>query len=477
MMKKWFTVPLIGIMAVVLVLSGCSGNSGGNESSPSPSASPTSSPSAAPSESAPPEESAAPSEEASEFPPLPEEELKDISGEVVIWSFWELASLTTFFNTSYPNVKVNNVVMSTDEMHNKLKTVLASGKGVPDVVMIDGSRMGEFNTIEGLDDLLQQPYDFGKYQPFFADSHWQRFQSLDGTKQLSVPWTTPPGLAFYRADIMDAAGFPSDPAEFGEYIQDKDNFIYLAKTLAADKKYTYDWDTTIVNLMTSGIGYFDRDLNWLRNDDKFVAALDLAKDMKKEKLASYINFYDDQGAQALASGTTTMFYSGDFGVWDIDGKAPDTKGKWRVTNLPFGAYGGMGGASLAIPSQAKNKLAGWEYIRLNILGMDYSNKEAIQWSNPTGFLPAFDLAATEEKPLEILGGQKPLMLYKELVKNIPLNIPTPLDAKAEEIWNKMLQESIDKNVDSRTALQQIQEAVERAVSKDKEALLKKLGKS
>ncbi|MDB4865896.1 MAG: hypothetical protein JWR03_229 [Cohnella sp.] len=38
----------------------------------------------------------------------------------------------------------------------------------------------------------------------------------------------------------------------------------------------------------------------------------------------------------------------------------------------------------------------------------------------------------------------------------------------------MIQEAIDKNIDSRTALQQIQDAVEKAVGKDKEALLKKL---
>ncbi len=473
-MKKWLSIPMIGILAVVMVLTGCSKDKAGSESSPPPS---SASASVAPSESASASPEASPSEAAAEFPPIPEEPLKDISGEVVVWSFWALDSLNTFFNNSYPNVKVNNVVMSTDEMHNKLKTVLASGKGVPDLVMIDGSRIGEFNTIEGLEDLNQQPYDFGKYKPFFTETHMQRFQSLDGTKQLAVPHTTPPALAFYRADIMDAAGFPSDPEEFGEFIKDKDNFISLAKTLAADKKYTYDWDTTIVNLMTSGIGFFDRDLNWLRNTDQYVAALDLAKELKQEKLASYINFYDDNGAQALASGKTAMFYSGDFGIWDIDGKAPDTKGKWRVTNLPFGANGGMGGASFAIPSQGKNKLAGWEYIRLNLLGMDNSNKEAIQWSNPPGFLPAYDLAATEEKPLEILGGQKPLMMYKELSKKIPVNIPTALDAKAEEIWWKMLQDAIDKNVDSRTALQQIQEAVEKAVSKDKEALLKKLGKS
>ncbi|WP_169306648.1 ABC transporter substrate-binding protein [Cohnella pontilimi] len=393
-----------------------------------------------------------------------------------MWSSWELKSLSTFFNNTYPNVKVNNVVMQFDELHNKLKTVLAAGKGVPDVVMVDGSKMGEFNTIDGLEDLLQQPYDAGRYKPFFADSHWQRFESLDGSKLLAIPWTTPPALSFYRADVMDAAGFPSDPAEFGEYIQDKDNFINLAKTLAADKKYVYDYDTTIVNVMTSGVGFFDRDLNWVRNTDQFVTALDTAKEMKKEKLASNINFYDDKGAQAMAKGKTVMFYSGDWGVWDIDGKAKDTKGKWRVTNLPFGVYGGMGGASLAIPSAAKNKLGGWEYIRLNILGMDNSNKEAIQWSNPTGFLPAFDLAKTEEKPLEILGGQKPLMMYKELVKNIPLNIPTPLDAKANDIWNKMLQEAIDKNTDSHTALQQIQDAVMKAVSKDRDALLTKMGK-
>lgn len=471
-MKKSFLISLIGIFAIVLVLSACSKGSE-PDNSPEPTAAPTAASTKQPTSEQTPSE--APADETSQYPPLPEEELKDISGELVVWSFWELASLTTFFNNVYPDVKITNVVMSTDEMHEKLKTVLASGKGLPDIAMVDGSQMGQFNTIEGLDNLLDEPYDLGRYLPYFTEASLLKFQSLDGTKQFGVPWTTPPGLTFYRADIMDAAGFPSDPEEFGEYISDKDNFIELAKTLAADKKYTYDWDTTLVSLYTSGIGFFDRELNWQRNTDKFVEALDLAKEMKNEKLVSYVNFWSDEGAQAMAGGQLTMFYSGDYGIWDINGKAPDTIGKWRVTNLPFGAHGGMGGATMVIPTQAKNKLAAWEYIRLNLLTMDNSNKEAIQWSNPPGFLPAYDLAETEEKPLEILGGQKPLMLYKSLVENIPPMISTPLDGKAEEIWWSMLQDAIDKNIDSRTALQQIEEAVERAVSKEKAELKQKLG--
>lgn len=474
-MKKSLWIALIGLFAFALVVSGCSKGTGGNESSPSASSAPPSS--ASPSETPAPSSSAsatASASETSEFPPLPEEPVKDISGELIVWSNWELPTLGQFFNNVYPDVKVSNVVMDFEELHNKLKTVLAAGSGGPDVVMIDGSKMGEFNTIEGLEDLLQQPYDAGRYQPYFADNHWQRFLSLDGTKLIGVPWDAAPAVTFYRADIMEENGFPSDPVELGEYIADKDNFVNLAKTLLAQKKYVLEWDTTPLSIQTMGIGYFDRDLNWLRNTDQFAEALDLAKQLKQEKLASNINYWEDEGAQALAAGKTAMVYLGNWGWEDISGKAPDTQGKWKATTLPFGARGAMGGATLAIPSQSKNKLAAWEYIRLNLLTKDNSNKEAIEYGNTPGFLPAYELLAEFEKPNDFMGGQKLGEMFESLVKDIPLQIHTPLDAKADEIWNSMIQEAIDKNIDSRTALQQIQEAVEKAVSNDKAALLEKL---
>lgn len=49
-------------------------------------------------------------------------------------------------------------------------------------------------------------------------------------------------------------------------------------------------------------------------------------------------------------------------------------------------------------------------------------------------------------------------------------ITTPLDTKAQEIWNNSIDEAIEKNKDPKAAIQQIADDIERAVKADKDML-------
>ncbi|QYR23092.1 hypothetical protein KZ483_09295 [Paenibacillus sp. sptzw28] len=55
------------------------------------------------------------------------------------------------------------------------------------------------------------------------------------------------------------------------------------------------------------------------------------------------------------------------------------------------------------------------------------------------------------------------------------SIATPLDAKASEIWNKGIDEAIEKNKDPKAAIQQIADDIEKAVKADKDKLKADLG--
>lgn len=49
-------------------------------------------------------------------------------------------------------------------------------------------------------------------------------------------------------------------------------------------------------------------------------------------------------------------------------------------------------------------------------------------------------------------------------------ITTPLDTKAQDIWNKSIDEAIEENKDPKAAIQQIADDIERAVKADKDML-------
>jgi len=304
-MKKRASLSVILTLIFSLLLAACSGGSGIAPSEPADSTDKgTEAPAEPPkgdSGEAPVAQEVVNADDPNNFVPAL---AKDIQGEITVWAAWPLESWIGQFNSQYPNVKVNMVIM--DEIEGKLKTALAAGSGAPDIAFLDGGLMGNYNTIEGFEDLLQPPYNAGIYEKYFPPSVWQRFKSLDGHELISIATDTAPAVTFYRADILEENGFPTDPAELGQYITDTDNFINMAKTLQAQDKYLIQWDTEPLNIYTFGIGFFNRKLEWQRNTDQFVAGLDLSKRFKQEKLASNIDFWSDEGTQALASGKTVM---------------------------------------------------------------------------------------------------------------------------------------------------------------------------
>jgi multiple sugar transport system substrate-binding protein len=464
-MKKLFSISLVFALVLALVLSGCSSNNSGNNAQADNSEQ-TNDTQTNDKAKDTPAEPADTQQDNVVFDPNVFEPTLDTNaeGEITLWAAWPLDSWVGHFNSVYPNVKVNMVVM--DEVESKLKTALAAGSGAPDIAFLDGGLMGNYNTIEGFEDLYLPPYNGGQYAEYFPETTWNKFISLDGKELISIPTDIAPAVTFYRTDIMEENGFPSDPAELGAYIKDADNFINMAKTLKAQDKYLIQWDSEPLGIYTFGIGYFDRNLEWQRNTDQFVEGLDLSKRFKQEKLASNIDFWSDEGTQAVASGKLAMVYLGNWGSEELTYKNPDTAGKWHATNLPFGAAGGWGGASLGITSQSKNKEMSWEFIRLILLNNIYANKENLASGGTPAFLPAFDMLDQLEQPNEFLGGQMTGRLYYDLIGQIPEAISTPLDGKAQEIWNKGIQEALEKNIDSKTALQNIQDEVERVLSND-----------
>ncbi len=465
-MKKWILMPLVVILSLTLAISGCGG---GNSAQTNQAETDNST-----------GESDQQNDQTEEQPATQSEEpaVKDLSGEVSVWTHakYTLAGMVPGFNKKYPNVKIKLIEMPFNEVHEKGLTALASGQGAPDILMIEGGWMKKFNTIEGLEDLLQPPYDAGRYKDDFTEANWQRWMSLDGKKLLGFPWDMPPGVTYYRADILEENGFPSDPAELASYMQDPENVIAMAQALKAKGHYIFEWNSQPMDLMNAGVGMFDRDLNFLRNNENYIKGLDLAKRVKQLGLAMNESFWSDKGKQMVNSGKLVMVYLGGWGENTLKDRHPTLKGKWRVTQLPFGAYGGMGGSTLTIPSQGKNKEAAWAFIEY-ALATTEGQAEDIKIAITPGFKPAWELPLWADTKNEYLGGQASNVLYGALIEKIPPTIGTPLDDKAGEVWNKGINDAIDKNKDSAAALKQIQDDIEKAIAVDKQKLLEKMGKN
>lgn len=401
----------------------------------------------------------------------------NLTGEVTFWTFLDNkkadAELTKQFNAVYPNIKLKTVFVPFGDLHNKLQTTLAAGKGAPDVALVEQGQFPRYSTGGVLTDLLQPPYNAGKYKEQVSEYNWNRWSSIDGSQLLGMPWDVTPSVTYYRADIFEELGLPSDPTELGEYIQDPDNFFTLAQTLKANGKWAMEWRDSPVHWLGDSVGYYDKDLNWVRNTDEFVKFLDISKRVNQLKIAPHDGIYSDKGKQRVKKGESVMYVSGTYAPRDLSINFPEQKGKWRTTNAPFGLNFGAGGSTFVIPAQSQNKEAAWafaEWVTTSDAAWKLWLEQSVQpdWKNIT----SQDWYVNHTNAY--LGDQVDFNFYSSLTDKLPVRRYTPLDGLSWPIWLDNVIKAIDKNIDSKTAIQQAQEDVEKKLKPEKEKLLKLL---
>lgn len=447
-MKKKAIPALSLMLASVFALSACS--SGGSSSSASPEASTASS--AAPSAAS---TAAATAAAASPTAALPS---KDISGQVTMWAFNEkvFEEIGAAFMKEYPNIKVNTVVMPFADLHDKLQTTLAAGSGAPDVAEVEMYQFSRYMTGNVLENLLAEPYNAGQYKDLVSDFNWERWMTPDSKKLLGMPWDMTPGVYYYRADIFEELGLPSDPTELGDYMQDPENWMNLVQVLKANGKYFMEWTDGPIVWAGDEVGYFDGQLNWTRNTDKMVQVMDLTKRGNQLGWAPHIGYGSDEGKQLVKKGDLVGIVAGSFGAREIANTFPELSGKWRVTRLPAGINVGMGGSSFVMPSQGKNKEAAWAYMQWCM-----RSEEAWKIWTKYSIQPGYKDIAQKDWYIntknEYLGGQEEYKLYEGLKDSIPVKHLTPIDGKGWEVFIAAVGDALKKNTDSKTVMQKIQE--------------------
>jgi len=458
-MKKRLNLLVAITMVLALVLTACSGSGSGKA---------TNDPGTGKATDAP----------ATVAPPT-NEPAKELEGHLEIWTFDDGGTkvLADAFMANNPKVTINITNPGWNELPENLATTIAAGKGAPDVAYIEGSMFNRFAAGDGLEDLLQPPYDAGKHKADFSESNWDRWHSLDGKKLIGMPWDMPPMVTFYRPDLIEAAGGPSDPAELAEYMKDADNVFKLGQALKANGVFLFENDNTPIGLFTGGTGYFDRDFNYLRNNDDFVKAFDMAKQVKQLGLAmNTCAFWCDDGKALASSGKLAMVFYGPWAMNNIKELGEDQLGKWRATALPFGLSAPNGGSTMVIPSQGQNKELAYAFVEWALASVE-GNEVWIGNGGSPGYLPAWegDFGAVT---YELLGDQPANELFKELMKQVETAwVPFPFNsAISDNVWNAKIDEALAKNMDAKAALQQIQEEVEKTFKVDIDAVKAQVGK-
>ena len=200
----------------------------------------------------------------------------------------------------------------------------------------------------------------GDFIPF----RWEHGVAADGSI-VGVP-TDVGGLnVAYRADLFEAAGLPTDPAEVAALMPTWEEFLnvgdqYVAATGNAFIDSSGLLFESIVKQGPEGFYSTDGELIY-ETSDHVANAWAIATDAVARGLSANIGAFSPEWNAAMSNGDYAVQLAPAWMMNFIAGQAPDTAGSWNLASFPEGG-GNWGGSQLTIPAGAENADLAWELI-------------------------------------------------------------------------------------------------------------------
>lgn len=264
--------------------------------------------------------------------------LKRDKDTIVIWAFdtYVVAAqeAINIYKTENPDVNIEVVELSQDQLVQKFRIALASGskKNLPDIIVEEDYNMQSY---------------FTYYEDYFADltnylnkDDYMDFKiqsSMYNDKMYAVPFDSGVSVLFYRLDYLQEAGFNESDMEnltWNEFI----DIATTVKAVTGKPMLPFSPEGNLEGrmiLQSAGQWYYDQngDLNIQDNEvlmDMMTTLEDLYNSPALQRVYSWddliASFYNNEVA-GVAGG----------GWWaPIIASNPDEQqyGNWRMTNLP-----------------------------------------------------------------------------------------------------------------------------------------------
>jgi multiple sugar transport system substrate-binding protein len=412
--------------------------------------------------------------------------VQGVAGKITVWG-WPAAdkayeSFLPDFKKAYPDIELDIQMMPGGDEHNKLLAALAAGAGAPDVGMIEINQIDKFVVKGGLEDLLGEPYNGGQYKKDMVEYKWRQGTSPDG-RLVAFPWDIGPATFFYRRDLFEEAGLPSDPAEVGKLTNTWAGFIDVCKKLTNPDKQRWAISTAADIPYTNFAhrNFFDDQWNVIVDKGLAVDLLKIAQEARQAGIDAKVGDWTPEWQTMLGQGAIAIQYGGCWMGGFIKGwlkpEEVDWTGKWGIFEVPADPGQNWGGSFLCIPQSSQNKKAAWAFIEFSLATALAQNKMFVAVDYFPAYKPAFDDPLYHEGD-PFFGGQKTREMWVDIALNkIKPFVTTPMDAQAEQIFMSYVAQALDQGLDAQETLTKAAKEMETQTAADKEAALKlKAGK-
>ena len=405
----------------------------------------------------------------------------EVGGTIVVggWPAADTAfeAILPGFNALYPNVQVDIEMQATADHHDRLITALAARAGAPDVAMVEAAYIGQFRDRAGFVNLLSAPYNAGRYEQDFVDYKWQPALSLDGERMIGLSWDIGPLSLFYRRDVFEEAGLPSDPDQVQRLMDSWDGYVEATRAVhIPGQRWLVGNGVDVFSSRWANRDYYNEDLSPRFNTEESLEVLEVASTLRREGLDANVGMWGPEWTSLLGSGQIVSVMAGSwFGGFIKDWIAPDTAGQWGVVRPPMEDVTNWGGSYLVIPDQSSNKVTAWAFIEYSLATRDAQNGMFRAVDYFPSYTPSWDDPIYSE-PDPFFGGQQTRQLWISIARDTEPTFVTIMDSETEEILSTVISSGLDQGLTPRQMMDQAMRDIESATAADREEMARLLGR-
>ena len=346
---------------------------------------------------------------------------------ITVWA-WDVAlkqlqASAEKFKETHPDVEFQFEEMGTEQIYTKLATTLNTGKGLADVILLEGEQVSGYAS--------KYPDGFADLSDIVNKDDYLPVKMGEVTvndKVVGFPWDAGPVALFYRTDYFEQAGVnPEDIKTWDDFIEAGKKVTATCKTPSGEPVKMLPIAPNGSNfwkllLTEKGAGYFDAEGNTAVNSPEALVCMEMAKKIYDADIAlNYTDWAEYEGVvvnQSVATIPEAVWMIG-----TIKDKGPDQSGKWGVMSLPVfpgdePSGSTNGGSDIVIPAASANVDIAKEFVQFAMTDVDLQADGFVNYGLFPSYIPAYDAEVFTE-PDEFFGGQKIYETFIELGKKVP----------------------------------------------------------
>lgn len=365
-------------------------------------------------------------------------------------------------NQHFPHIQLRAIKIG-GSFSTKLRTALAGQASIPDIVSLHSDISSFFPDEDQFINL--NTLGAASLQSRYLPWKWQQGMAPDG-KLIAFPMDIGPTALFYRTDLFQQAGLPTQPTAVMSQLSTWDSYLKAAQQLLIATHGKSFMISSIASLFTQMLGqtgerYFTRSGRYVGDTSQIKQLWGMAVRAHQMHLSAHINNGGTDWNAAISNGTLAAFVGAVWMKHALQDTAADTAGKWRIARTP-GGDGNEGGSFLAITKHSKYPREAFQVITWLLSPQHQLHAYLSQDLFPS--TPRVFTSPLMNKPEPFFGGEKTTAIFAQAALHVKPGYTSTSYDTVNLIFQRQLTLIDIQNKDPELAWRDAQQQVSRELS-------------